>query len=370
KKDSIDGNAERFGQQFNQIVYSRDSIMGSGAYRLDSWVLGQSLSLKKKNDWWGNGILEASPDKITYLFVPDEATAITMLKSGDVDLVSSISPTVFADLKKDSAASQLEFHTPKVMQYYYLALNNQNSLLKDKRVRKALAHLLDLEKMSKVLMADLAKPIASPIHSSKTYHNSNLQPIGYDPEKARQLLFESGWSDTDGDGVLENTLNNETEELSLDILVTQKALGRNIARILKENAQEVGIEINIKGQNWGEIVRQINSQDYHIAAMATRQHPGLDDLYQSWHTASIGPDGRNITGFGTARTDSIINILRTTEDAQQRKELFLMIQEIIYEEQPMIFLFSPTETIIHRSDIEIQISSKRPGYFENTAQTK
>lgn len=369
KADSIGGNAEIFGKKFNRPVFSRDSILGSGPYSLTSWTTGQSLVLTKKDNWWGDEALTANPERINYLFVPDEATGITMLKSGEADIISGVSPTVFAKLKHEGSEG-LEFHTPQIMQYYYLGLNNDSPLLSDKRVRKALSHILDLEVLSDILMANLAKPIASPIHSSKTYYNQSLTPVSFDEDQARTLLAEAGWSDSDGDNILDKDIEGTKEKLSLDILVTQKELGRNLALILKENAGRVGIEINIKSQEWGQILKSIGQRDFHIVAMATRQHPGVDDLYQTWHTSSIGPDGRNITGFGNDRSDAIIERLRLTNDENERRQLFNEIQQIIYDEQPMIFLFAPTETIIHNDQLEMTISSLRPGYFEATAQRK
>lgn len=370
RQDSVTGPAEEFGKHISRSIFSRDSVMGSGPYRLSSWSTGQSLVLDKVDDWWGKDLIPAYPDRINYLFVPDESTGITMLRSGQADIISGISPTVFADLKSSSDSAQLSFHTPQVMQYYYLGLNTKDDVLKDKSVRQALAHLLDLELMAKVLMADLATPIASPIHTSKSYYNKTLKPVDFNPVKAKELLSEAGWSDSDNDGTIDKSIDGAQTELDLDILVTQKELGRNVARILKENAAEVGISVNIKSQEWGEIIKDVTQRQYDIVAMATRQYPGLDDLYQSWHTSSIGPDGRNITAFGNERTDSIIEQLRITEDEEVRNDLFMEIQQIIYDEQPMIFLFAPTETIVHSADLEMTISSRRPGYFEATAKPK
>ena len=366
RRDSIGGPAAAFGQQFNSSTYSRDSVLGSGSYYLASWSSGQSMVLKKSDNWWTDEILPAYPDKITYVIVPDETTAITLLKSGEVDIMSRVSPTVFAELRENDG--DLAFHTPAIMQYYYLALNNDKAVLKDKKVRRALAHLLDLDQLSKILMADLAQPIAGPIHPSKTYFNDKIRPLTYEPGKAVSLLEEAGWSDSNENGTVDKEIQGQVQELSLDILVTQKQLGQNIARILKENAAKVGIEINLVILEWGQILKKIANRDFDIVAMATRQAPGIDDLYQGWHTAGIGPDGRNVCGFGNEQSDQLIERLRETSDEEERTALFNEIQEIIYEEQPMIFLFAPTETIVCRKDLEMVISPRRPGYFETTAR--
>jgi peptide/nickel transport system substrate-binding protein len=367
RADSLGGKAEDFGQAFQDIKYSRDSILGCGPYTLTQWVPNLKIELEKVEGYTLDHP-KANPDKLTYLIVPDEATSITMLQGGKLDVMSGVSPTIFKDLKEGQ--NDLAFHTPSIMQYYYLALNNTDAALKDIKVRQAIAHSLDLPKLSDVLMAGLAQPIAGPVHPSKPHYNKDLEVIPYDPERAKALLDEAGWKDANGDGIREKNVDGQTEELKLDILVTQRELGRNLARILKENTKPLGIEINIVTLEWGQIVERMGSRNFDIIAMATRQSPGLDDFYQSWHTESIGAGGRNIPGFGNATSDSLIQAIRTEEDPAARTQLYYQMQEEIYKAQPVVFLFAPTATIIHSKDLEMDISSRRPGYFEGSAVRK
>lgn len=370
RRDTTIEQAQQFAKDFNDVSYSRDKVLGSGPYKLSSWTAGQSLILEKIGDWWGEDIYPANPDKLVYAIVPDEATAINMIKTGEIDILSAISPNDFAEMRDDTSLQGLSFETPSILQYYYLSLNNDDIILQDVNVRKALAHLLDLEELASVLMADLAKPIAGPIHPSKTYFDPSIKPVAYDVERSKELLEAAGWKDTNGDGTVDKVLEGQRQELDLNILVTQRELGKNLALIFKENAKQAGININVVSQEFGEILRKVGARDFDIAAMATRQSIGIDDMYQGWHTSSIGPDGRNVSGFGDERSDALIEKLRVTEDENKRKELFFEIQSLIYERQPQIFLFAPTQTVIHNSELDMVFSPRRPGYFENTARKK
>ena len=376
RQDSVGGKAVAFAKDFVTAKYSRETIIGSGPYKFSNWVSNQSLVLKKKKDWWGekysgtSKLMMSGPDQLIYFIVPDETTALTMLKDGQLDVVSGLSPTAFNQIKENSKSQDLSFATPAIMQYYYLGLNNKGDILKNKKIRLALAHILDTENLSEVLMANLAKPVVGPIHPSKPHYNKNLSPIKYDLNKASQLLSEEGWSDTDDNGVLDKNIDGQKVDLELEVLVTQKELGRNLARILKDNASKVGVEIKISSLEWGRILKKLQARDFDIVAMATRQSPGLDDLYQSWHTESAKPGGRNIVGFGNELSDSLIMRIRAEEDPAERTKLYHRIQEIIQDEQPMVFLFAPSETIVYNNKIDLVISSRRPGYFENTAQLK
>ena len=370
KRDSVGGSAVHFANEFGAEDYSQRRIMGSGPYRLTFWDAQKSMLLEKNDDWWGKekGLLESNPSTIKYLFIPDETTAITLLKDGQLDIISAVSPTTFADLKEGRDNRRLKFYTPAILQYYYLALNNRDPRLSDKRVRKALAHTLNLSHLAEVLMAGLAQPVASPIHPSKSYFNKDLNPVPFDLESAAELLGEAGWSDSDEDGIVDKEIDGISTPLELTILVTSKELGKNIARIFKENASKVGVKINIESKEWGFIRGKLGARSFQVVAMATRQSPDMTDMYQSWHTTSMGPGGRNIVGFGNEQTDAIIEEIRTTQIEERRYALYNEIQEMIYEEQPMIFLFAPTETVITSDRISLVTSSRRPGYFENTAK--
>ncbi len=360
-----------FAQKFLSDTYSREVVTGAGPYELQRWDSDQAIVLQRKSDYWGaedasdNPILQAGPSQLTYRIIPDENTAITALRDAQLDLMVDVSPLNFAKIKTENP-DDFRFYTPQVMRYYYIGINGNDERLEEPAVRQALARLLDVNELIDQLMGGLAVRTVGPIHPSKAYYATDISPVPYDPATAARLLEEAGWRDSDGDGLLDKQKNGKKLQLSFTLKTTPRPLGRQIASILQENAEALGISIEIEPKEFRSILQDLRKGDFHLANLASSQYPGDYDAYSAWHTDNIGGAGRNYLGFGTSETDSLISITRSTASTEVRYDAYRKLQEHIAADQPGIFLFAPVERIISAAEYELIVSSRRPGYFENT----
>ena len=368
----VDSNLIRFAEEFAQPKYNRDLIKGSGPYRLVEWVTGEHIIIEKKADWWGDKVdgapamMNGNPSRLTYRFIPDETAAISALKDGSVDIVAGVTATNFVAMRDDEEWNdKLAFHSPSLMQYNYIEINNRHPILSDREVRKALATAVDYESIISTLLLGMAERTSGPYHSSKDYYNDAIDLDEYDIEEARAILEDAGWTDTNQDGTVDKVIDGERTELNLDIIVTQRAEGQQLALMVKESAARAGIEIDIVTKDGSGLMQAIRSRDFELLPLRTRKSPSLDDPYQVWHSDSDQPGGGNRSGFTNERADEIIEEIRTTTDAEERNNLYKELQEVIYDDKPVIFLYVPTERIIVNQRIDMQSSSRRPGYFEN-----
>jgi peptide/nickel transport system substrate-binding protein len=137
----------QFAEEFSSSKFSHDvtAISGSGPYRVESWETGQSLVLAKKENWWGEDLakdfpsLSAKPDKLIFKPIVDNVSAISALKSEEIDAMANIDPNDFKELREDSLLNEIyNFETPPFLGYYMLFVNGRKDKLADKRVRKAL----------------------------------------------------------------------------------------------------------------------------------------------------------------------------------------------------------------------------------------
>ncbi|MEM9821621.1 MAG: ABC transporter substrate-binding protein [Bacteroidota bacterium] len=353
----------------NSLAKNEQKVVGAGAYRLKEWIPGQSIHLEKKADWWGNELvyLESGPAALHFQIIPDLNAAIGLLKAAQLDAMSGIPPDLFLQLKGDAAfARSFQLHSPQKLSYYYVGLNGNTSKLADRRVRRALAHLLDVDQLIETVLYGLAERVNGPIHPVKPYYNQALPAIAFDLEKARALLLESGWKDTDGDGILDRQVDGVKTDLSLEFKYSSNnKIAANVGLLLKENARKVGVEIQPRPVAFNLLVKEYRRRDYEMVYLAWIRPPGLDDLRQSWHSSGNIPGGSNRTGFGNAASDQIIDKIRTNFDVQERKELYISIQEMIYEEQPYIFLYTPLECMAIHRRFDAMPSVKYPGFFPN-----
>ncbi|MCH2043090.1 MAG: ABC transporter substrate-binding protein [Saprospiraceae bacterium] len=363
-----------FATEYNSSKFERETVVGSGPYKFMGWESNKSITLELKKDWWGSKVsgasaLEAYPPKIVYTIVSDMNTAVTALKDEGLDVMRGMKPDAYMELKENRNFGKMyNLSTPDQFAYYYLGFNMKNPKLADKRVRRAFAHLIDVDEIIETLYYGMATPTKSPINPNKDYYNNDLPELSFDPEAATKLLAEAGWKDTDGDGILDKTINGKKESLKIKYKYNQGNLVRkSIGLLLKDNAKRVGIDIEVIAKEWTVFLEDAKKRDFEIVCLAWVQGPELDDLKQIWHRESDTPDGSNRVGFGNAKSDQIIDQIRVTLDPAKRKELYMEIQQIIHDEQPYVFLFVPKERIaIHRRFGDVKTNSLRPGYAAKT----
>lgn len=365
-----------FGDQFNSPAYARDTalVKGCGAYRLAEWVSGERIRLDRKENWWGTTLenrhpmMEARPRQIIFHPIPDNVTAVTLLKNETIDAMGEMRPETFLELQEDEAFNKkYALKATPFFATYFIAINTQAPKLRDKKVRRALAHLMDADKGVEITLRGMGERTSGPIHPSKSYYHRDLPLIQLDIEKAKTLLDEAGWIDSDGNGTRDKVVDGERIPLILTFKsVNSSRTSRSMALMLKENARKAGVNIEVKEMDFIKMIADSKKRDFDLYFSGWSSDPTLDDLRQIWHTSSDTPSGSNRAGFGNAASDAIIDSIRVTLDETKRTKLYHRIQEIIYEEQPYIFLYVPMKPIAIHRRFEADISVRRPGYFENT----
>lgn len=363
----------RFAQAFNSPEYNDpEMVVGSGPYKLTEWSERQRIVLERKSDWWGDNVadrvtLEAFPPKIIYRVISDMTAAITNAKDGQVDVIRSIPPTKYIELKEDSKfSSNFDLSTPDQSAYHYIGFNLKRPQFKDKRVRRAIAHLIDRDEMIGAIFEGMAIKTNSPINPNKPYYNKSLKDIEYNPEKAGELLKAAGWKDSNGDNILDKMIDGKKVDMSIEFKYNQgNTVRKNIGQILKDEAARVGIEVTLTPVEFAKLLSDADERRFDMVALAWVKPPGLDDMKQVWHSEADRQGGSNRVGFGTPESDRLIDEIRITLDKEKQKELYLRVQEIIYEEQPYVFLFVPAERIAINNRFDgTEVSPQRPGYRE------
>lgn len=351
------------------------NLNGCGAYHISDWQPGQRIILEKVKNWWGNKygdknkLLTAFPQKLIYLLLPDELAASNALSNGQLDILPDMPATEVKKLTDNNTVTdKFTVGCPDVMQYYYIALNNASPALSDVAVRRALAELLDVEKIISTLMDGKATRIYGPILPLKSYYNAPAAPEKYNPENSKKLLENAGWKISAGNEVRSKIINGKIVKLRFEYLTTGKQLGKDLAALLANEAAKIGIQIIPKTMEFGEILKLVKTSQYDMANMVTKQFPGLDDPYLAWNSSNAFGKGTNVSNLQSPKIDTLTELIRNASDATIRNKYYKEFQSEIYKLQPVIFLFTPQNCILVRKDLDPQFSARRPGYFENTMQ--
>lgn len=369
-----------FADEYNSPKFQREKshIVGSGPYALAEWQTGQRITLVKKQNWWGdqlvneNQYFEAYPSKIIYESINDYATAITALKAQKIDVMRSIPPKYFTELPaSEKFVEHFNAYTPSFMSYEYIGLNLKLPKFNDKKVRQALAHLVDVDKINKTIMYGLAERVIGPVHPSKTKeYNNKIIPYTYDVELAKKLLEEAGWKDSNGNGTLDKLIDGQLVEFAIDLTYnTGNDRRQGIALVFQEAARKVGIEVTVTPQEWSVFLNNQKNHDFDMYVGGWVSTPMPQDPKQIFHTEMYN-GGSNYGGFGNAETDALIERLRSELDENKRAKLWMEFQQILHDEVPYIFLMAPKERIaINKRFINAEAYVMRPGYFEAGLKT-
>lgn len=366
---SKDSTLIQFAKDCNGIKFTKDIVVGSGPYKLAQWNANQQIVLEKKPNYWGATLASRATqqhaDKIIMHFIPDETAAITRLKNGELDVMSNITTPTFNALSKDNNQA-FQFKTAQLMKYYNVLINHNDAILKSQAVRKALAHVVNVDQYISTFENGNAIRTIGPIHPTKRFYNKSIKPYTFDVEASKKLLAEDGWTDTNNNGTLDKKLNGKLTELILPLFASGD-LGNNIALMMQADAKKAGIGIEITKKEFAQIRKEnIETGKYSLCLQVSSPDIGYDDLNSKFHSENAELGESNQGFYKNPKVDALITQINTIKSDAEREQLYLQIQQIFHDELPYIFLYSPKEKFVFSKSWTGETNVKRPGYQANT----
>jgi peptide/nickel transport system substrate-binding protein len=380
EKFEKDSKALKFAEAFNSEKFGREIVSGCGAYKLEKWETNKQIVLTRKKDWWGDKfvnesvLFQAYPSTITFEIIKDNNTALTSLKAGEIDVLAGIDFKAFTeDLPKSEKYTQnFTSYTPDFLGYQSIGINCKNKKFDDVKTRLAIAHLLDVDKMIDVIYYGLGRRTATFIHpDNEKFLNRDLKPYELNTDKSKALLAEAGWSDSDGNGVLDKKINGRKTELSIELLYNNTNPAREkIALMFQESAQKLQIKVDLKPVELSTMIDLLRQHNYEMYVGGFLSSVVETDPNQLWHSSSY-TNGSNFSGFGSKESDDLIDRYRNEPDINKRAEMLKQLQKMVYDYVPVIYLISEKERIaISNKFKNVVVSSQRPGYWLGSLQLK
>ncbi len=333
--------AKQFAEQFN-TQFSRHPL-GSGPYKFHSWKTGQEVVLQRDPQYWGQGkagLDQASIDQRTLRVFNNTDAALVALKAGEIDTMTL---TPIQHLKQSSGArfdKQFVKHLYFAPSYTYVGWNNAHPIFKDVRVRQAMTHLINRQQMVKTLLFELGEVVNGPIYLFRPEYDKTLTNHPYDPQKALQLLGESGWQDRDGDGMLDNVIDGQAMPFRFEIKFNSgNDIRKSVALTVQDELKKHGIDVSVRQLDWTIYLDEIRQHKFDAMILGWGMPATEPDEYQVWHSSQAANKGSNVISYANARVDALLEEYRRTFDAPKRIELYREVQQIINREQPYTFLF-------------------------------
>jgi peptide/nickel transport system substrate-binding protein len=318
--------------------------VGTGPFKFKQWWEGKQIAFVRNERYWGE-----SPwlDEVDYVIHRDRSVAFQLLKKGDIDLMPRIDANQYFEYDGDEVLrtryNRVAFDAPD---FSFFMFNTGRAIFADVGVRRAMAMLLDLEKIRFSVHRCLARIVTGPWPFDHPAYNHDIQPYPYDPAGAEALLAGAGWKDRDGDGIRDK---GGTPMKFTFIIPSQSKDVQRMATIYQEDLKKAGVAMDISLQDWSIYVELCKKHDFDMAAMMWDME-WENDLYGLFHTRSI-TGGQNFPGWSNAEADTILEKGRMMLDDGQRNALFKRLHKILHDEVPYIFAFSPVEAALVKKNL-------------------
>ncbi len=367
KNPALGEFAKWFGK--NELKREPKYLIGTGPYIFEEWRRNEQIRLKRNENYWGKGIIAsqvAYPSRLVWRPINDRTSAVNALKNADIDFMV-IPPRMFEELLDTVSTPYLAKAAYDIPTYMYIGWNMQKPQFQDKRVRQAFSHLVDKKELISTVMLGFAKPIIGPIYAGRPEYDTTIQPYDYNPKKAKKLLAQAGWTDSNGDGIVDKVINGKRQDLAFSFLLNSGNETReNLMLLLIEEMRKVGVKAEIQKLEWAVFLENLRSRQYdaYIGGWVNDNVP--PDLFQIWHSSQALNKGSNYVHFINPRVDELIEKNRIEFDPAKRSEYMFEVQKILHEEQPYTFLWLQQYTAGYNRSIQnVQFSTVRPGYFVN-----
>lgn len=364
--------------EFNSAKYSRDPkyTVGAGAYRMEKWEPGQSITLVRKENHWTKGTdkmyYTSYPDKIIFKLNKDPNSQMLEFKAQTIDASTSLSTKTVLELQSDTNFNaNYNSRFTDTYNYGYVAMNmkpdgvKNKKLFVDKKVRKAMAMLTPLDEINRIHNKGKNKRVIGPVSFLKPEYNTDLKLIPLDVEAAKKLLDEAGWKDSDGDNIRDKMIDGEKVKMEFMLgYFSTSPEWKDLAKMISEQMYKAGVVAILDPLDPSVMVGKASSHNFDMFIASWSGNVFPEDYTQLWHTSAWTSNGSNFTGFGNAETDALIDSMKYTLDPAKSIPMLKRFQEIVYEEQPYIFMFAGVRrNIIHKRFGNQEMYFERPGVW-------
>lgn len=309
--------------------------IGSGPFQFIKWD-DEAILLKRWPNYTGE---KPRIDRLSLRWESDPTTILEEFLGGRLDLCTLKNEQYNDDLVFDEAfASAGSRMRHPISTFFFITWNcGAGSPFEDRLVRRAMTHALNVEKILDRVTHNLAVPCYGPWSILTPYFNQDVKRLAFSLKRATELLDEAGWHVGSDGRLLRTNADGVEEPFEFDLMVdseSDRAIG--IATIFKEDLAKIGVTVNIFPADWGkEFIPKRNAGQFDalISATSAAVDPGLmQRFYKTGGEFNWG-------GYHNQQVDDLFAEAAQTLDDHKRAAVFQRLHRLIYQDQPMTFLY-------------------------------
>ncbi len=319
-----------------QNPFNRRPI-GTGPFQVAE-TSGDSLALDANPNFYGT---QPFLSRIQFKFYSDYESIFSAFARGEVEGISQIQSSY---LDKASALDNLALNNTRLAGYSLIYLNLSKTPFQDKAVRQALLYALDRQRIINDLLHGQGTVAPGPIDPGSWAFDNALKPTPFDPEKAKSLLDNAGWKDSNNDGLREKGAVIFAFTLTTNDDPARVALANEIAK----EWQAIGVQVAVQPVPTSLLVQNVLRPRQFDAVLYDWRNLSSDpDQYENWHETQI-PNatnlGQNYSGLSDRDISEVLEAARKTTDLAKRAELYHQFQELFADRMPALLLFNSVYT--------------------------
>lgn len=325
-----------------------EAPLATGPFMNPEVKRGASVTYVKNPDYkWGLPYIEnqGAPyvDKLVFRFLKDDDTRILEFKKGTINILQEV-PSTYVNELQSIPGTKIETSMEQGMRY--MGFNNQKGIFKDVRIKQAIAMAVDREPIVQFALSGFAKPIYGPLPPTIPGYSEKVEKMakeayGYNVEKAKQLLGEAGYRDSNNDGIVEK----DGQPFSLELLLPADTALQRVAQILQSQFKEIGIDIKITVHDLVTTKDQITKGNHDLYLLFFGYNDP-DILYLLMET-----NNSTRLHYSNAKVDELLRKGRIVMNEVDRMKVYEEAEELLVKDPPWVPLYI-SESVTATRNIE------------------
>ncbi|MBI3893553.1 MAG: hypothetical protein HY303_18700 [Candidatus Wallbacteria bacterium] len=331
--------------------------VGSGPFKLAENIRGERIAFEAFDGHWAG---RPRFDRLVFQVVPDDRRRLEMLRQGLLDHAQVPTRLLLSGFD-DTLRDGYQVYSMVEPSYAYIGWQcdpEKTQFFADPRIRRAMTQAIDVDGMLRDVLQGQAVRATTVFERAGWAADAEQRPPALDLAKAKEVLNQAGWYDTDGDGFVDR--GGQRFSFVLDAPAGSDAVREQVARVVADLAK-LGVEARPRFTEWEQFVAErIQPRDFEAIYLAWYV-PIEPDPYAFFHSAGIpstaSPRGLNRNGFSNKEADALIEAARSAVEPAKRRETLVKLDRLLAAESPYTLLFQARQYGLVGKRVRIE----RPG---------
>ena len=308
----------------NNHSFSRQPL-GSGPFKFSSWPEDGKLFLQRLKD----------KQAVSFVRVKEDTVRVLKLIRGEIDMVQNdLSPELVSHLGKQKNISVTH---ARGSNFTYLGFNLDDPVVGLQKVRQAIAMAIDREAIIRYVMAGAARPASALLLPGHWAGNTNLKKITYNPDRARVLLAEAGFT--------------KSNPLRLTYKTSTNAFRVRLATVLQSQLKGVGVEVDLRSYDWGTFYGDIKAGNFQMFSLSWVGIKTPDIFRYVFHSNAVPPNGANRGRYSDAVSDRLIESAGAAATLEKQAIAYKKLQKRLLEQLPYVPLWYENHVFAARDGV-------------------